>query len=101
MGYRRRGDRVLYRSDAVAGHALLDWLRWIVGGDRRGFTATAGVDLAHMFDRADLHWHDIELLADFLGNAVFTAGAGQLMVGQFVDDFDTRKIGRNRFAYRR
>jgi hypothetical protein len=51
-----------------------------------------------MFDHADLHRHDLELLADFLANAVFTAtaGAGQLVLGQFVDDFDARKIGRLR-----
>jgi hypothetical protein len=36
-----------------------------------------------MFDHADVHLHDLELLADFLANAVFTAtaGAGQLVIG--------------------
>jgi hypothetical protein len=52
-----------------------------------------------MFDHVDLHRHDLELLADFLADTVFTAGAGQLMIGQFVDAFDTRKIGGKRFAF--
>ncbi|EGH95113.1 hypothetical protein PLA106_03907 [Pseudomonas amygdali pv. lachrymans str. M302278] len=45
-----------------------------------------------MFDNADLRRHDLELLADFLTNAVFTvtAGADQFVLGQFVDDFDAR-----------
>lgn len=88
-------------QNAGAGHALFDQMRRFVGGDQRGFTATAGVDLAHMFDHADLHRHDLELLADFLANAVFTAtaGAGQLVFGQFVDDFDARKIGGQRLAF--
>ncbi|VVO13116.1 hypothetical protein PS689_05498 [Pseudomonas fluorescens] len=53
-----------------------------------------------MLDHADLHWHDLKLLADFLTNAVFTAtaGAGQFVLGQFVDDFDARQIGRQRLA---
>jgi hypothetical protein len=48
-----------------------------------------------------LHRYDLELLADFLANAVFTAtaGAGQLMIEQFVDVFDTRKIGGKRLAF--
>ena len=54
-----------------------------------------------MFDHADLHRHDLELLADLLANAVFTATAdtGQLLVGQFVNDFDTRKIGGQRLTF--
>jgi len=54
-----------------------------------------------MFDHADLHRHDLELLADFLANGVFTAtaGAGQLVLGQFMDAFYTRKIGGKRFAF--
>ncbi|KTB95695.1 hypothetical protein AO386_22675 [Pseudomonas syringae ICMP 11292] len=53
-----------------------------------------------MFDYADLRRHDLELLADFLTNAVFTvtAGADQFVLGQFVDDFDARKIGRQRLG---
>jgi hypothetical protein len=29
-----------------------------------------------MLDHADLHWHDLELLADLFANAVFTATTG-------------------------
>jgi hypothetical protein len=48
-----------------------------------------------MFDHADLHRHDLQLLADFLVNGVLaaTAGTGQLMFGQFVNDLDTRSRG--------
>jgi hypothetical protein len=30
-----------------------------------------------MFKHVDLHWLDLELLADFLANIVFTAAAAQ------------------------
>jgi hypothetical protein len=84
-----------------AGHALLDQLRRLVGSNRCGFAIAATIDLAHMFDHADLHRHDLELLADFLADGVFTAtaGTGQLMFGQLVNDLDTRKIGGQRFAF--
>lgn len=35
-----------------------------VRGDGCGFELAATVDLAHMLDHADLHWHDLEILAD-------------------------------------
>jgi len=93
--------RQQHRQNAGASPALLDQLRRFVDGDQRGFTATAGVDLAHMFDHADLHRHDLELLADFLANAVFTATADtdQFVLGQLVDDFDARKIDGQRLAF--
>ncbi|MNV96973.1 hypothetical protein D3C71_1920390 [compost metagenome] len=55
----------------------------LVRCNRCGFAIAATVDLAHMFDHADLHRHDLELLADFLASAMFTAtaGAGQLVIG--------------------
>ena len=51
--------------------------------------------LVHMFDDADLHWHDLELLADFLANAVFTAtaGAGQLVGAAEVLRLPRRLVG--------
>ncbi|MNJ57714.1 hypothetical protein D3C77_533150 [compost metagenome] len=54
-----------------------------------------------MFDHTDLHRHDLQLLADFLANTVFTAtaGAGQLMIGQFVNNFDTRQVCGRRLAF--
>ena len=75
-------------------------LSWLVRSDRSGFAVAATVDLAHMLDHSDLHWHDLKLLADFLTNAVFTAtaGAGQFVLGQFVDDLDARQIGRQWLA---
>jgi len=38
-----------HRQHTGAGHALFDQLRWLVSGDRRGFTTTARVDLAEVF----------------------------------------------------
>jgi len=45
--------------------------------------------------------HDLELLANFFANAVFaaTAGASQLMIGQFVNYVDTRKVSGQRLAF--
>ena len=53
-----------------------------------------------MFDHVDLHRHDLQLFADFLANGVLaaTAGAGQLVLGQFVNDFDTQQINRQRLV---
>jgi hypothetical protein len=51
-------------------------LSGLVRGNRCGFAIAATVDLAHMFDHTDLHRHYLELIADFLTNAVFTATAG-------------------------
>ena len=56
-----------HRQHAGAGHALFDQLRWFVSGDRRGFTATAGVvqylrpmdgDIADMF-HPEMIWVDV------------------------------------------
>ncbi|MNE30306.1 hypothetical protein D3C80_1238120 [compost metagenome] len=93
--------RQQHRQHTGAGHALFDQLRRLVCGNRCGFAIAATVDLAHMFDHADLHRHDLQLLADFLANGVLaaTAGAGQLVLGQFVNDFDTRKICGQRLAF--
>ncbi|MOA06902.1 hypothetical protein D3C78_1265690 [compost metagenome] len=69
-----------HRQHAGAGHALLEQLGRLVGGDRCAFATLAGVDLA---DVADLHRHNFELLAD-----LFAFAAGMLMAaacaGQFV-----------------
>ncbi|MGF6329977.1 hypothetical protein ABH909_002855 [Pseudomonas sp. BS3782 TE3695] len=80
---------------------FFDQLRRLVGGNRVGFAIAATVDLAHMFDHTDLHRHDLELLADFLANGVLTAtaGAGQLVLGQFVNDLDTGQVGGQRPAF--
>lgn len=53
-----------------------------------------------MLDHSDLHWHDLELLADVLTNAVFYGNRRRslLVLGQFVDDFDAQKIGGQRLA---
>ncbi|MNE59990.1 hypothetical protein D3C80_1551120 [compost metagenome] len=53
-----------------------------------------------MFEHTDLHRHDIELLAGFLANHMLaaTAGTGQLVLGQVVDDFDTWQFSRQRCA---
>ncbi|VVN98648.1 hypothetical protein PS723_06125 [Pseudomonas fluorescens] len=93
--------RQQHRQDTWASHAFFNQLSGLVRCNWCGFAIAATVDLAHMFDHADLHRHDFELLADFLANAVFTAtaGAGQLVIGQFMDDFDTRKIGGQRLAF--
>jgi hypothetical protein len=95
--------RQQYRQHAGAGHALFDQMRRLVCGNRCGFAIAATLDLAHMFDHADLHRHDLQLLADFLANGVLaaTAGTGLLRCGQFVNDLDTRKIGGQRLAFAR
>jgi len=93
-------DRQQHRQNAGAGHAFFNQLSRLVRGDWRGFAFAATVDLAHMLDHSDLQWHDLELIAYFLANAVYTAtaGAGQFVLGQFVDNFDARKIGGQRLA---
>ncbi|MNJ48277.1 hypothetical protein D3C77_434670 [compost metagenome] len=54
-----------------------------------------------MSDHTDLHRHDIQLLAGFFADRVFTAttGTGQFVFGQFVDGFDTRQVSRQRLAF--
>lgn len=51
-----------------------------------GFVATAGVDLADMFDHTDLHRHDFKLLADFFADGMLAAATGesQFVLGEFV-----------------
>ena len=112
VGYRYRVGSIPSRNDAAAIHRPIWWsatsptcwdwpcsfqsialayqLRWLISGDRRGFTATAGVDLADVFDHADLHRHDFQLLACFFADGMLAAAAStsQLVLGQFVEDFD-------------
>jgi hypothetical protein len=47
-----------------------------------------------MFDHADLHRHDFELLADLFADGVFTTAdrASQFVFGQFMDDFNTWQV---------
>ena len=82
-------------------HALFDQQGWLVGCDRRAFTATVAADLAHMFEHTDLHRHDIDLLAGFFANQMLaaTTGAGLLVLGQVADDFDTLQVSLQRFAF--
>lgn len=49
-----------------------------------------------MLDDANLHRDDFKLFADFFSDGMFAAAAsaGQFMLGQFVDNFDTRQISR-------
>lgn len=44
----------------------------------------------------DLHGDDLQLLAGFLANNLLaaTAGAGLLVLGQFMDDVGARQLGR-------
>ncbi|MNP13676.1 hypothetical protein D3C76_1059670 [compost metagenome] len=53
-----------------------------------------------MFEYADLHRHDIELLAGFFADDMLaaTAGAGQFVFGQLMDNFDTWQISRQWLA---
>ncbi|MNM86418.1 hypothetical protein D3C81_985690 [compost metagenome] len=90
-----------HRQHTGTSHALFNQLRWLVSGDRSGFTATAAVDLADVFDHADLHRHDFQLLAGFFADGVLAAAAStsQLVLGQFVDDFDTGQVGGQRLAF--
>lgn len=43
-----------HRQHTGAGHVFFDQLRWFVSGDRRGFTATEGVDLTEVFDASSV-----------------------------------------------
>lgn len=54
-----------------------------------------------MFDDADLHRNDVQLLVGFFTDHMLTAtaGTGQFMLRQFVDDFDTLQIRRQRLAF--
>ena len=54
-----------------------------------------------MFDDADLHRHDVQLLTGFFADHMLaaTAGTGQFVLRQFVDDLDTRQISRQRLAF--
>lgn len=90
-----------HRQHAGAGHTLFEQLSRFVSGDRCRFTATAGVDFADVFDHADLHRHDVQLFAGFFADDVFTtaARAAQFVFGQFVDDFNARQVGGQRFAF--
>ena len=65
------------------------------------WTAPGTVDFTDVFDHPDLHWHDNQLFAGFLADHVFaaTADAGRFVFGQFMDDFDTRQLSRQRFAF--
>ena len=65
------------------------------------WTAPGTVDFTDVFDHPDLHWHDNQLFAGLLADHVFaaTAGAGRFVFGQFMDDFDTRQLIRQRFAF--
>lgn len=55
----------------------------------------------YTFDDADLHRHDFQLLADLFADGVVaaTAKASQFVFGQFVDDFNTRQVVGQRFAF--
>lgn len=59
------------------------------------------VDFADVFDHPDLHRHDVQLLAGFFTKHMLeaTAGTGQFVFMQFVDDFDTRQVSRQRFTF--
>ena len=48
-----------------------------------------------MFDRADLHRHELQLFAGSFGDGVFAATAGAC---QFVYNFDTRQVRRKWLA---
>ncbi|VVM46689.1 hypothetical protein PS655_06073 [Pseudomonas fluorescens] len=54
-----------------------------------------------MLDHADLHRDDFKLFADLLADGVFTAAAGtrQLMLGKFMDDFDSGQVGGQRLTF--
>src|SRR3546814_15526111 len=81
---------------ARTGHALFDPLSRFMSSDRSRFTTTAAVDFAEVFDHSDLHRHDVQLFAGFFTDHMLaaTAGTGQFMFWQFVDDFDAWQISR-------
>ena len=53
-----------------------------------------------MADHPHLHRDDLELFAGFLADGLLaaTAGAGQLVLGQFVNDVHARQVGRQGLA---
>ena len=53
-----------------------------------------------MADHPHLHRDDLQLLAGLFTDDLFagTAGAGQFVVGQIMDDLHARQIGRQRLA---
>jgi hypothetical protein len=85
------------------GLAMLFSINWagLLTVTRSGFTTTAAINFTDVFDHPNLHRHDVQLLAGFFADGVFTAttGASQFMFGQFVDDFDTWQVGRQRLAF--
>ncbi|OSO06158.1 hypothetical protein BV363_05905 [Pseudomonas syringae pv. actinidiae] len=89
-----------HRQYARTGHALFDQLSRFVRGDRCCFATAATVNFADVFDHTDLHWHDIQLLTGFFADDMLaaTAGTGQFVLGQFVNDFDAGKISRQWLA---
>ena len=54
-----------------------------------------------MADDPHLHRDDLQLLAGLLADHLLagTAGAGQLVLGQLMDDLHTRQVGRQRLAF--
>ena len=53
-----------------------------------------------MADGPHLHRDDLQLFAGLLADDLFAGatGASQLVLGQVVDDLDTRQVGRQRLA---
>lgn len=53
-----------------------------------------------MADDPHLHRDDLQLFAGLLADDLFAGatGASQLVLGQVVDDLDTRQVGRQRLA---
>ncbi len=53
-----------------------------------------------MADDLHLHRDDLQLFAGLLADDLFAGatGASQLVLGQVVDDLDTRQVGRQRLA---
>ncbi|MNE46686.1 hypothetical protein D3C80_1410390 [compost metagenome] len=53
-----------------------------------------------MADDPDLHGHDVQLLTDFLAHFMLaaTTGAGQFVLGQCMDDINTRQLRRQGLA---
>ena len=53
-----------------------------------------------MADGPHLHRDDLQLFAGLLADELFAGatGASQLVLGQVVDDLDTRQVGRQRLA---
>jgi hypothetical protein len=58
-------------------------LCWLVSGDRRAFTATAGVDLAEVFDHAIYIGTISSLVSSPMGVLAAPASTSQLVLGHF------------------